>query len=1083
MAKKHCDKHKYYVYKCRDCRIANGEEVPEVSATGDNADQSDEKGHSNGTERKAKKYIDADYEHLDEETFEPPSRKKISESPGGRGPPGRGRGGGGSRFKYRKPMSKERKIKMIGIGIFAAIIVAIILIYGIPVWHAQISLQQQLYDAKAGGLNYWNFYILNWWSTSFIINKVGLIGGAIGLVIMCLPPEKNVIALIGTKLGFGRPSTKKALLIVAPISFVLFYLIGQLIDGIDNNFSLVMYMIESGNIEPSIADIFLPFLYLGGSQTISLEEHIVSIFVYNNVYLPIFRFVLGVIIFRLILNIIGVAYLKRNDFLIIANIMAIISLFFAISFVSIPLNAYDGLQFIQLWSRPLGFIGFLGFAIVMAIYSRKTSHYEIDTDRLRKFALTGGIIIGCILIPLFVSIPTAITIDNATWYEDRWIAKINKQREWTTHTAGLTMFEEQPIENLIESKDVSDNDVVQSIRQYDKEAAISAMSSYALTAFESLADSDIVYIDDEEYWVAPKTIKVEQLTTDTRRHTNIFDHVEGYLAIDTFTGDLLSAGQAQTLLGVSNDYPIFFGEHESSELGSTPYSYNGDEYDFWSDVESSYGAFDDNILLNTELQNSPENYDYNYQGDPDGTLTGLEAFWFTSQMGLFSYAIDDSLKKEYLINRNINDRVGSILLPGLWIDEDPYLVFNNTGGKLYYALSICTDVPINSFSTSGVLRFLGIALVDVLTGELQFVINPALEDVTSASDPIYNLYKVYLDKYDWQSVDDDAFKNWLPAQLRYPEQLFEEQLSYQYYYHVNDPDDWFAGANFHERPTDGDTFYVEMDLGEGLEFVGIDLVQRTTTQDGGLSTLAGLYCLRHGDNFGNVTFYKAQDQMVSPSRARSSYENAATQQLALISPKDFGNILLYPLNSSLYYFVPTYAVQGELQDLQIAGFINAFNLKVGYGADAFQAYDDLNFTSIKVEENASVALEYNVDDQITLPDNATIRAFTEVVNLNASEGPYDVVVNVSVQSDLTNITVFDSAVPSSNFTWGNGYTGMNFTIIDQTLQAGEIYGVNAKFEADIGSLAWAGIIYQMVLIVDGEVIYRGPEEVLIVYNT
>ncbi len=60
------------------------------------------------------------------------------------------------------------------------------------------------------------------------------------------------------------------------------------------------------------------------------------------------------------------------------------------------------------------------------------------------------------------------------------------------------------------------------------------MNSYAQTTFEGIADSDIVYVKGKEYWLAPKTLKYNSFIRgdNIKEHTNQYDHVEGFLAID-----------------------------------------------------------------------------------------------------------------------------------------------------------------------------------------------------------------------------------------------------------------------------------------------------------------------------------------------------------------------------------------------------------------------------------------------------------------------------------------------------------------------------------------------------------------------
>jgi hypothetical protein len=813
------------------------------------------------------------------------------------------------------------------------------IIYAIPSWHAGISLQSQLYDTKAG-LNFVEFYVLNFWSPRFIFNKVGLIGALIGCSIMTLPrPEKNLIQLIGTKLRFGRPSTRKTVIIWWTLGFLLFYFMGNMID-IFSYFSWAMYLIEKGNIDISLG-LNVISMVLTGTLEIS---HVENVFVYNNVYLPIILFVLGIIAFRIILNMIGVIYLKRNDFLTACNVCFLISDFIAMYFFSIPLNSYDGLGLTLLWISPIAIIGLIVFGFYfLYIYKQTGRNFIFPQSLFKRTGITAAVLIGIILIPAFVSFPVAISINSKqqVWEEQRWDIQISKQIEWTHIAAGLDLFEERAIEDLIYSKNTSDLEIINAIRQYDKEAAIYAMNKYAPTPFESLGDIDIVFVNGTEYWVAPKTLKMSHLNSPQRLHQ--FDHAEGFLAIDTYTGDLIEETEFPNIFGVNSSYPIFFGEHESKDSSTV----SDDEGIFDIFGGATNGAFDDRLLMNTGWQDDNPTFKNSYNGTRDGILTGLEAFWHTTEMDFFAYAMDGTMPKEFLINRNIEKRVSSILLPGLWIDSDPYLVFDQNNNKMYYAVSISTDIPLYSFSQSGILRFMGVCLVDVLTGVLTFVENPAIADKSFSNDATFNIWNVYRESYDWKSVDDVEYESWLKDQLRYPEDLFEKQLEYQYYFHVQDPTGRAGGSEFHERPTDGDLFYVELDLGDGLEFVGVDLVQRTTGYSIGASTLAGMYVLRHGKNFGKCIFYKAPtetNKMITPSSAQEAYRAVAAEQLVLIPRKDFGNILLYPLNDSLYYFIPTYAEEGAFQVLKNVGFVEAFNISnVGFGNNAMEALISLPF--------------------------------------------------------------------------------------------------------------------------------------------
>ncbi|GAH51492.1 unnamed protein product, partial [marine sediment metagenome] len=150
--------------------------------------------------------------------------------------------------------------------------------------------------------------------------------------------------------------------------------------------------------------------------------------------------------------------------------------------------------------------------------------------------------------------------------------------------------EERPIENFITSS-TSETDIItnNSIRVFDQNYAVQYLAASIGSTFEGLADSDIIYFNNTEYWVAPKTVKFSEIEGDAvRTNTELYDHVEGFLAMDTFNGSLVS--DVSEIFNISVDYPIFFGESESQRYLEQTLGY----YE-----EGTLGAYDSDILLNT----------------------------------------------------------------------------------------------------------------------------------------------------------------------------------------------------------------------------------------------------------------------------------------------------------------------------------------------------------------------------------------------------------------------------------------------------------------------------------------------------
>jgi len=885
LSKKHCEKHDQFDYNCKDCQEAarnyakgGSEEEDKIKPIRPHVD------------------IDEEYKEVKEERYR---YVKIQDK------------------KYRISSSKIKKYSRIVVPVIILTITLLTIFIFWPLWHGGISLQAQLYSLKAGGLNYYDVFFLNYWSTNFFLNKTALFTAIVGCIIMSIPPNRNLLTIIGTKFRFGKPSVGKSLIFWWTLGFLIFYILGFVIGSL-GDFAWVMYLIENGQIQISITVITDSFAVLFNPNSMNFE----SIFIYTGLILPIIIFVIGVFIARGALNIASNYYLRRNDYKILTNGLLIAGLSCGIGFFILPIFALNGIELIQIWALIILFGAFIFLGLFSYIYGKKKvsndkRNYKILIPQAKKIGIVCGIVIIIAVMPLFLSIGPSLSLNNlATWTDMQWNRHDSRTIAWTQECAGLDMFEERTIENFTASTITNDTEIISQIRQYDQDYAVPILAAKLGTTWEGLADSDIVYINGSEYWVSPKTLKVGEIAGDViNTYTELYDHVEGFLALDTFTGDIVNVTQT---FNMSETYPIFFGEHERNYAS---------------------GAYDSDILLGTGWAGEIEKNDHVYEGVADGTLVGAEAFWYSINLGLIAYASLPSA--QYLINRNIKTRVQNILLPHLRIDNDPYLVFDKEHGKMYYAVSIFTSISIGSYSKTPIYRFLGTCLVDVMTGDMNFYKNPSLGTaaVLQSTDPTYNLWKIYMTKYNWQSVP-----TWLMDQLRYPETLFELQLAAYYRYHVTDPTTWKRGDDFHERPENGDLFYIETDLGEGIEYVGLDLVEYYGQE---AFTLAGMYVVRHGDHFGEAIFYhtrSASEKLIGPKIARDTYAAEATDEIYTITGARQGNTLLYPLGGSIYYYIPTYSDVNSIQNLELTGFVEAFTRDVGYGDDVLIAYENLGIS-------------------------------------------------------------------------------------------------------------------------------------------
>ncbi len=1001
------------------------------------------------------------YKKMVEEQRKKIERRIKEELPDGKPP---------ERYRYIQSSSRRGIRKVFPYILIIAALIAVISIFWIwPAWFGSVSLQQQLYNSKAGGVDYFDFLFLDFWSNGVFFNKTALIGAIIGCVIMSIPPDRVLLTIVGTRLRFGKPSRIKSALFWWTAGFCLFYLFGQLIDA-DNQFSWTIYLIQNGSISIDVTTL-IPDAFNVLFNRYNMD--IVTIFVYTNLVLPIVGFIFGVIIFRIILKLIQNLYVQRNDFNLLSYFFILISMFFGIGIFSLPTLALDGVQLIQIWAVFFGFFGFLILGIVILLYGKakisdNPNNYIIFDAQRKKVMIMGIGVLIIVLVPLFISAgPYVLLGDASVWTEQVWNKKIQRQIAWTRTCAGLSMFEEKPITDFSESSQTPDQQMVSQVRQYDQDFAVQYLAASIGSTYEGLADSDIVYINNREYWVAPKTVRFSQIQGDAvQTNTELYDHVEGFLAMDTFTGDLVNVG---TAFNISENYPIFFGESESQKYIQT--TYTDSEEDLYGSLSGAVGAYDSDILLGTEWAKGIPNNVYRYEGDPDGSLIGLEAFWKTVNLGLFAYSSSPEAQN-YLINRNIKTRVEAILLPGLEIDNDPYLVFDISKGKMYYVVSIFTYINVGAYSNSRILRFLGVCLIDLLNGDLEFYKNPAL---SSIGDPTAPLWSIYFTKYNWKTAP-----SWLRAQLRYPETLFELQLAASYIYHVQDPTTWKRADDFQERPAEGDLFYIESDLGEGIEYVGIDLVEYVGQE---AKLLAGMYVVRHGSHFGQVIFYYTRGSnvnLIGPNTARDTYQSEATQDFSLIANARNGNTLLYPIGGSVYYYIPTYSRAGDLQELKLAGFVEAFTREVGYGSNAIEAYENLDIQggAPYIEKQLTYSLE--MESSMDFPnDLASFEIILKNDNTNYNSNPLNIQVVLSVYSAApvdVDLIVPSKYEPLSKSTVSfDGYNGYNFTVVNTNLYFGEGLTLTGFVEPNTADVI---LRYKWYVIVDGE-IFNTPTEMTI----
>jgi uncharacterized membrane protein (UPF0182 family) len=495
---------------------------------------------------------------------------------------------------------------------------------------------------------------------------------------------------------------------------------------------------------------------------------------------------------------------------------------------------------------------------------------------------------------------------NNNYIPYQWNPGVQKQITVTRWSAGIQNINVSSILNLPTS---NSSTILNVVRQWDQRAA-AVTNTKAIGAYNwmALGSSEIVYLKNAEYWVSPTTPAYP--ATDWISEHLIYTHAAKILVINTYNGSEIPVTKAY---GVPTEPPIYYGEG---------------------------GGFLNNVFVHVpgydEIGNAA------YAGSPDYNLTGWQkGMWMTFAEAQLGFAFSGG-PMQMLWNRNVFDRVQSVLIPGLV--EDPAAYLASDGKSVYYVVQLYIDYPMQSgFSKSDYLRFFGVALVNVADGSMNFY-NVSHLVGTGPSDFITTFYANYYSS--WLSPPA-----WLVPQLRYPEQLLGSpyvsgQLDYDFAYHVNDPFVWRGGSQFYQRPANNTVQYIPWAEGNRTYFVATQLVH---FQSAASQNLAGMYLAYGGDKLGQIYLYQNPSNstvLIGPSAA----ENALTTnqqvrtQLTLLPNGRFGTYLLYSVGGALTYFVAYYlnpGVSGVVTKLPFMTAVNPITDLVAVGSNATGAYQNL----------------------------------------------------------------------------------------------------------------------------------------------
>jgi hypothetical protein len=640
---------------------------------------------------------------------------------------------------------------------------------------------------------------------------------------------------------------------------------------------------------------------------------------------------------------------------------------------------------------------------------------ELRRLKIERLIPMGGsqrsfVVVSIFLIAIVVMLPViqglyyGIQMDGDRYIDWKFDLQTNKEIEITTWAAGLSDFEVKALDDLtFNTTPESEVESLTNVRQWDQTASYLRMRNQIGTNWMQLADSDIVLLKNHEYWIAPLTFDTSATWTSFINQHILYTHTEGMVVLDAYSGELVEGDNLISLLNRSADINFYYGEGR---------------------------GFSDVVFVN--VPNFEEVGNATFGGTPDYQLSGFESFFYILTMGpeAWSYIGRDM---DMLVERNVLSRVDSIMLQGLSIDNDPYIVVDPTG-NLYYAVSIYIDYHLSTgYAHENYMRFMGVCLVGVESGDMQFYAAPS-------SDEGLFLDITYRDYYDW--LETPA---WLQSQLKWPEDLYERQLDVAYIFHVDEGEKWSTGIDFHQKPEGSDTRYVIMNIEGEKRFIAYHNAEfRLATAH----NLAGIYIMGCGDkDFGRFTFYKAGEDGFSdwlgPTAAVQAFEtnDVVRTQLQLWGSHRYGNRLLYHLGGELFFVIPVFLEVETSQNrvIQKLGGVGLVDVESGdrveLGTSVVEAYYKmfglLNQTIVEAGEVGFESLSFN---PLTI-DSGEFSSLIALLRNNEN----------TTQHLYLDIVV----APSSNFSvsWhGFGITpdiypgNQTFTLDIGMVGAGDLYG-------------------------------------------
>ncbi len=876
-------------------------------------------------------------------------------------------------------------------GIFAFIIV-LYLAYVFLTW----AIFQHMYEIKFGHLN--------WFSTVFYHDYAFVIPAIVALaVIYPYPKRSDLFAFLRTFTTFSRRrqsyyddgGTRNVTGVVPPemetasrslwaiwqvVKWSIAYAIAYFAQGflfypnLTQAWILDLYGFGSWSLVPRL--FALPVFPASGQLIISL---IPTMQAQYYIVVAVTGIILTILAIRFFLKLLTDAFSRTGNKWILDLLGIVLAILLAIWFGA----PYWSMNVTTPYLYFALIIFMIGTLFGIAYFRLSGKGLVPITARRRALTKTVAIVLALIFIINLGAIAYLGVNWNNNWLSYQWTPQTQKQISVTQWSAGLDNITTYPISD-IPTGNLSQ--ILGLVRQWDQNSSLIRSQSQIGLNYLSIPDSEIVYLDGQQYWIASTTISYPPTSTDWISEHLIYTHTDRIIVLNAHTGNYVNLTQA---LGLPPNHAL-----------DAPMIYYGEQ-----------GGFLNDVFVN--VKNEPAQIpDDNYTWQPDYVLSGAQrALWFFVQgPATWGFAFSPPQNSmEMLLNRDIFSRVQSTLINGLVIDPETYLVTN--GQNLYYNIMVYIDTPLQTgFAQSPFLRNFADVLVNVNDGSMSAYV------VDNSSDFLSSFYRQYYSG--WNA----SLPSWLVPQLRYPEQLLGTQqqpgqLDVDFTYHVTDSSVWRSSADFYERPADTPVYYILVNEGNTLYYVGLQLADFLVSQ--GLN-LGAVYLAYGGSRLGEISMYQVNinstltNKLIGPTAAlqASDTNSAFRQQLQLLGNPTTGNVIPYLINSQIYYFIPIYVNTAQsssavITKLAFVTVVDASNGVSAYGANAADAY-----SSLIASETGTAPSIVSSNTTVSTTLNSVVEAFTS--RGYTVEKP--ALVNVNIGNQISSINLTSATVSQVNQT-------------------------------------------------------------------